>query len=203
MATVKPKPDPVSDVPPEPVFVQSSVTEAGVSANAYFISPRGGNWQLTVRSNADEAALYNVLNLIALSEDVLKEDGWTFKQVGKSSDPAVSAAPAAALPGVGAPVLPGSAPAAPPTTGGSKHQDTTFPAKSLKIHGEGQYWTVVSNSNYPKYPTAIPEDILAAAGIPPDALDATLEYPLPGWTAVFERNEKGNPKRVVKLIRPG
>jgi len=210
----KTKPEP--DLPPEfhipPQFILQG--EAAVSANAYFRSPKqppgSRAWQLTIRSNASEEDLFNVLNLISMFEQVgIEEDHWTY-DIGASATVAAAVAAAPALAGALGPASAGAigfAPDAPPAgapAGGSRHQDTTFRAAFIKLHKDGKYWVVASRDNFPKFPVYIDEKaletFLTAVGRTIESLNPVGENPLTaGITAHFERNDSGNPSRVVKL----
>lgn len=79
--------------------------------------------------------------------------------------------------------------------------DNTFTASRLvKSVVDGKtYWKVAGlDGKFPKFPVAIWDEVIERDLCPMDRLTAD-SYPLDGYTATYEKNEKGNPKKVVKL----
>ena len=62
------------------------------------------------------------------------------------------------------------------------------------------YWRVKGNP-FTQYGVVIWGEILDEAGFNSEALDPQQTYDLTGYTATYVRNEKGNPKKVVRLIK--
>lgn len=64
----------------------------------------------------------------------------------------------------------------------------------FKVEGE-------EGARFPKYPVTIWPEVLEHAGINADEIPVK-GMPLTGWTAVYEKNEKGYPAKVIELRQP-
>lgn len=74
--------------------------------------------------------------------------------------------------------------------------------KLVKSVNEGKdYWKVSGiEGQFPKYPVAIWPEVIERDLCPMDKL-TDASYPLDGYIAFYEKNEKGNPKKVVQLVK--
>lgn len=89
--------------------------------------------------------------------------------------------------------------AAPP----KKDFENNFEAGALvKTINEGkEYWKVSGKAGqFPKYPVAIWPEVIERDLCPMEELTAD-SYPLEGYVAYYEKNEKGNPRKVVQLVK--
>ncbi len=67
--------------------------------------------------------------------------------------------------------------------------------------GEKEYWKI-KGGKYTVHGVTIWPEVLDAAGIPSENLDIKKTYKLDGYTAYYELNENGNPRKVVNLAKP-
>jgi hypothetical protein len=80
----KPETQPETEQPTSHLPISVTVLgESPVSANTFYVSPAGYNWQITIRSTASLEALQGVLELSAALEVFAAEAGFLPKQVGK------------------------------------------------------------------------------------------------------------------------
>lgn len=59
------------------------------------------------------------------------------------------------------------------------------------------------DKKFPKFPVTVWPEVLEEAGIVASEVDPIKGFDLIGWTAVYEKNEKGFPGKVIKLVKPG
>ena len=78
------------------------------------------------------------------------------------------------------------------------------PTKLEVIYDNGkQYFKVRGeDGKFPKFPVAIWIEVIEKAGIKESDIDPRNGYSLVGWTAKYIKNEKGNPGKVIELVKP-
>ncbi len=80
----------------------------------------------------------------------------------------------------------------------------TFECESLvcTVENGKSYWKISDAGGRWKYPVIIYPEILGRYFDPKD-LDPGQAYNLVGWEAIFEQNDRGHPKKIISLTRPG
>lgn len=81
----------------------------------------------------------------------------------------------------------------------------TFEVHTSKTTGERvAYYKVEApkGAKFPKFPVTVWPEVLEAAGIVVNEIDPVKGMELTGWTAVYEKNEKGFPGKVIELRQP-
>jgi hypothetical protein len=92
----------------------------------------------------------------------------------------------------------------PPKQNGNGHA-LEFPCNKLVVEykNEKPYFSVTGLENkFPKFPIRVWGEVLEAAGITEDQVDAKKGMSLLGWTAVYVKNDEGKAQKVVELRRP-
>ena len=105
-----------------------------------------------------------------------------------------------------APVSPANpaTPESPMPTNGKKEYPNEFPASRLTAKSDkGKVYFAVEGveGKFPKFPVTVWPEVLTEAGINADEVPVK-GLPLTGWTAVYEKNDKGSPKKVTALKQP-
>ena len=154
-------------------------TEAPSSIN--FKGKTSIGWEVMVTLRDDSEA--NLLERFRLFAGILLENG--IEPTGKTNGTSPNGAPPAFTA---------------PTT--DTNEQLSFKADELvgSTNNGKIYWRV-KGTPFTQYGVVIWNEILDEAGFNSEALDPQQTYDLTGYTATYVRNEKGNPKKVVRLIK--
>ena len=170
--------------------IEIDYPEAPASINFYVVDRDGFNYQITLR-DAKEAVLMRRTGEL---KKWLIEKKFLPKAVGLQPEASVSPN-TAELPPMD---LPFAESPPPPTT---PLEDLFFDAVSMAAtveSGKEPRWKV-KGGKYMEWGVTIWPEVLEAAGM--KDLDPSQVYNLEGYTAYYEPNEKGNPKKVVNLAK--
>jgi hypothetical protein len=85
----------------------------------------------------------------------------------------------------------------------------TFPAGRVSVEirdGGKAYYKInaADGQKFPKFPVTVWPEVLAAIGIDANKINPVDPASVPnltGWIAEYEMNEKGNPRKVTKLVK--
>jgi hypothetical protein len=95
-----------------------------------------------------------------------------------------------------------------PVDSNGQEVENSFPAETLTVEYKDKkpYFKVtdagVNGRKTTKFPVTVYPEVLERAGIVHSNVDPKEGESLLGWTAVYEKNEKGYPKKVVELLKP-
>ncbi|MCP4283909.1 MAG: hypothetical protein GY792_05595 [Gammaproteobacteria bacterium] len=166
-------------------------TEAKTLSFTKIITPAGYTHSITVRQGASDSDIKTQLTNIKRLDTALQQMDW---------QPAEGRRATGHSNGSNSP-----APAPVANANGSQPREIDiFDCQSLActVDQGKQYWKISDASHRWKYPVIIYPEILKLY-LDPNTLDTDTTYNLSGWKAVFERNDKGYPKKVVALYPPG
>lgn len=171
--------------------------EALFSASIKMYDPSGADVMITIRDGlvpGDTAAAK--AESCAKLVSYLAGKGW--RPNGNGRHQASAAHPANIEPAPPQPAAPAAQ--APQAGGGNEVGALTFPAETLvaNVHNGKTYWKV-QGGQFSKYGVTIWPEVMAAAGLDPDQLDAMQTYDLTGRTATYCVTEEGNPQKVTAL----
>jgi len=164
--------------------------EATVLSFTKITTPAGYTHSITIRQRATEADIKTQLANISRLDAAFRQMNWQPAEGGRRQ-----------ATGHGN----GSQPPAAGNGNGSQPKEIDiFDCQSLActIDGGKQYWKISDASHRWKYPVMIYPEVLQKY-FSMDKLEPTVIYQLNGWKAVFERNDKGYPKKIISLTRPG
>lgn len=68
--------------------------------------------------------------------------------------------------------------------------------------GKEYYKIAAPEGKFPKFPVTVWPEVLDKAGIDREKVSPKDGLPLLGWTAKYILNEKGNPGKVIELVKP-
>ncbi len=165
-------------------------TEAKTLSFTKIVTPAGYTHSITVRQGASDGDIKTQLANIKRLDTALQQMNWQPAEARRNSQPPATSN--------------GSQPPAASNGNGSGGPREIFDCQSLvcTIDNGRQYWKISDASHRWKYPVVIYPEVLQKY-FNVDTLDTTITYNLSGWKALFVRNDKGNPKKVITLHRPG
>lgn len=176
----------------EAEFASAPLPEAAGSINLRMVDPEtGATPQFTFRYHSDRKAV--------AAWPGIKADLASLGLVGEEEYQERRRSERVAAPTQGQPIPTGQGMTPPPAHNG----ELSFEAKTLSgsMNDGKTYWKVKGTGKFGKFGVTIWKEALEEAGFGFDSLNPATIYDLTGWTAHYENNEEGKPKKVTRLSK--